>query len=627
MYSSEVSHLLQAAGLANAAGHHAEAIKICEQVRGIDPENIQATLLLGISQARCGNLSPALHHLSKVFEKDRQSYYASFWLSLVARSLKLSNLAIEAARRCVSLRPMSSEAHGQLGVCLLDDRYLQDAERTLRTAIELAPQTPQLLCSLAHCLSLRWLSPEAAKEIQQALELCGPNFEYLLRWGAAMLSETNWPGALAFGRKALELNPSSVAATILVARALMEVQRGAEASQLIQTCADRGSTDPELFSLWGTVLQSLGQISEAGICFQRSLEINPSQGFAFFAILHNRRVTADDDSLLEQMRCLLAKNDLGAREQSELHYGLGKAEEDTGRFREAMYHYDHANAIDYRIKFGQNQFDRQVAREQTRWAVEQFSTNRLEEAKEDGLLDDTPIFIVGMMRSGTTLLEQILSSHPQVGAGGEQVFWPNNWREAMHADGRIINHRALRPLAERYLAALRAAAPGFRKVVDKMPINYSGVGIIHSALPKAKFIHIKRHAVDNCLSIYATPNRASVTYAHDRDNIVFAYRQYLEVTDHWRKALPQESFKEISYEDLVSHSEKIVRDMIEVIGLEWDYRCLRHQDNARTVLTPSVWQVRQPIYRTSIARWRKFEPWLGPFADLLDASEREMEKC
>jgi hypothetical protein len=228
-----------------------------------------------------------------------------------------------------------------------------------------------------------------------------------------------------------------------------------------------------------------------------------------------------------------------------------------------------------------------------------------------------------MMRSGTTLTEQILSSHPTVSAAGEQWFWP---QRAYQADDRarmeVKTSHAI-SLAREYCRTLRQVAPGSAHITDKLPGNYLHLGLLYLALPNAKVIHTRRNPLDTCLSIYFTPNPTAPDFAHAPDDIVFAYEQYLRLMVHWRNVLPSSWLHEIFYEDLVEDSEPIIRSMVDFCGLEWDDACLKHQENAKTVRTPSWWQVRQPMYKTSKGRWKKYEPWLGDFSKLLQPSNAD----
>ena len=222
-----------------------------------------------------------------------------------------------------------------------------------------------------------------------------------------------------------------------------------------------------------------------------------------------------------------------------------------------------------------------------------------------------------MMRSGTTLVEQILSSHSQIGASGENRFWPLNRPALFGSSGRTLKPSDLPGFGRRYVEALRKVVPSDKHVTDKMPANYEMLGAIHVALPNARIIHMKRNPVDTCISIYATPNRVPIDYAYDRENIVFAYEQYLRLMEHWRTVLPANRFLEVNYEDIVQDRETQARKMLDLIGLDWDEALMHHEQNQRNVITPSLWQVRQPIYTSSVERWRRYEPWLGAFKKLM----------
>ena len=205
-----------------------------------------------------------------------------------------------------------------------------------------------------------------------------------------------------------------------------------------------------------------------------------------------------------------------------------------------------------------------------------------------------------------------------VGAAGENRFWPMNWRRALASTPNLIDTPSLRPLAKAYLRRLQQVVPNKPRVTDKMPANYEFLGTIHAALPNVRILHMRRNPVDTCFSIYTTPNRVPVEFAYDRENIVFAYQQYQRLMEHWRSVLPPARFLEVSYEELVLDRETSTRRIVEFCGLEWNEACMSPEHNDRSVVTPSLWQVRQPIYTSSIGRWKKFRPWLGAFEGLVD---------
>ena len=172
-------------------------------------------------------------------------------------------------------------------------------------------------------------------------------------------------------------------------------------------------------------------------------------------------------------------------------------------------------------------------------------------------------------------------------------------------------------MIDEYLALLHKIEPEKLHVVDKLPGNYTHLGIIHTAFPNARIIHVRRHPIDTCLSIWSTPNSTRLPWANEKKDLVFAYGQYLRVMEHWRNTLPANRLLEVNYEDLVTETERVSRQMVDFCGLPWDDQCIHPENNSRAVATPSAWQVRQPIYRTALGRWREYEPWLDEFRELL----------
>jgi hypothetical protein len=169
-------------------------------------------------------------------------------------------------------------------------------------------------------------------------------------------------------------------------------------------------------------------------------------------------------------------------------------------------------------------------------------------------------------------------------------------------------------LIENYLTLLKSVAPGKLRVTDKMPLNYPMLGVVHALFPNARIIHCRRDPADTCLSMYVTPYSEAVNFAHQPDDIVFSYREYLRLMAHWRTVLPPDRFLEVDYETLVENREPVVREVVAFAGLDWDEACLSHERRGGAVLTPSNWQVRQPLYRSSVGRYRNYEKWLPEFA-------------
>ncbi len=215
-----------------------------------------------------------------------------------------------------------------------------------------------------------------------------------------------------------------------------------------------------------------------------------------------------------------------------------------------------------------------------------------------------------MPRSGTTLVEQTLSSHPAVAAGGELSYWGERLAAREAAGAAPISKDGMSEAADGYLSLLRSLGPNALRVTDRTPRNYELLWLPRLATPKARIIHCRRDPVDTCLSNYFT-NFWAQDYAWDRGDLVFFYRQYERLMDHWRKILPPDRFIEVDYEALVEDPEAETRRLIAFLGLDWDAACLASDSDARLIETASRRQARQPVYATSVGRWRRYQPWLG----------------
>jgi hypothetical protein len=256
--------------------------------------------------------------------------------------------------------------------------------------------------------------------------------------------------------------------------------------------------------------------------------------------------------------------------------------------------------------------------------IARFTPTTIAQAARARAHDCAPILIFGLPRSGTTLVEQILSAHRAVGAGGELPFWNQygtGWDLAGAPDERA-DETASRAAA--YLAQLRAIGPRASHVTDKMPLNVQWAGLIHCALPRATMILCHRRPIDTALSIHQTHFNPRMNFPTGGAALVGYVRATQRLEAHWRQVLPPTRFIEIAYEDLVASPEPVIRRIVAACGLPWDDACLHSERNAGVVRTPSKWQIRQPIYRSAIDRWRRYEPWLGSLRPLLDDEPRAL---
>jgi hypothetical protein len=269
-----------------------------------------------------------------------------------------------------------------------------------------------------------------------------------------------------------------------------------------------------------------------------------------------------------------------------------------------------------RIKETLGAFDRGAFVRRVDELIERFTLDFITAHAGKGNVSDRPVLIVGMPRSGTTLVEQILSCHNEIAGGDELPFWASRGPQFDSAadDDAIADFQ--RRAAEDFLATLRAISPSAQRVTDKRPFNFLWAGAVHLTFPRAVIIHCRRNPIDTCLSVFSTYFRRRPDFCSSREDLVFYYRQYQRLMAHWRATLPPERFVEVEYEALIANPEDESRRLIGACGLEWQPQCLRPQNNRRVVKSASRWQARQPIHGTAIGRWRNYQSWLGAFAEL-----------
>ena len=612
-----IDELLKSANLAHSGGRLAESEAHARQALSLAPENIQLHLLLGVLAGKTGRPAVAKGHFKQVLAKNPDSFESLFWLSMLDRQDKNLDGALAYAEKARKVRPDDAFANNNIGMCYMDLLRLEEAVASFQKAASVRSDMAPIFHNLGTALYLVGRDLDAAMAFDRALALAPNSIDSFLSLGQVLISQTNPEAAIVCARKAIAINPKSATAELLMASALVENSQADLAETHLKKAVALDPQDAKAHALLGQRYQSMGRFDEANQHLRRSMELEPKQGFAYFAYVHNNKVTEQDRSMVERMEQLVSDGGLPPREMDFLYYGLGKAFEGLKEYEKAMANFDHANRLARKIKFGEMPFDREKYRRSVDWMIGTFSKQFIEANRPKGNPSSLPIVIVGMMRSGTTLAEQILSSHPLVTAAGEHRFWPMNIPALFGPDGNSFQAGNLPKFGERYVNALKSVAPGGVHVTDKMPANYEYLGPIHVALPNARIIHMRRHPVDTCVSIYATPNRVPVDYAYDRGNIVFAYQEYQRLIEHWRSVLPEDRFIEVNYEDVVADRQTQIERMVKVVGLNWDEALLHHEENRRNVNTPSLWQVRQPIYTSSVERWKRYEPWLGEFQDLL----------
>jgi tetratricopeptide (TPR) repeat protein len=524
--------------------------------------------------------------------------------------------AVVPLREAAFLRPSDPTIQHDLGLACLEVGRLPEAIAAFQSAVSSNPRYADAHFRLGIALEKLGELGSAIVAYDRATDLMPSLTEAWFRAGALVHTLGHRDEAIGCFRRAAASGPKTRFGRLGAARALLTEDRDLEAERVLRETLVLDPANALAHDLLGNLLSEFGRFEEAHECFTQAVTIAPLMAGSYYDLVRCRPLTTTDEGLLARMEAALATPGLEAAQRLRVHLALGKAADDLGRYALAMQHFDAADAVRQgSASFNSDAFDTEVDR-----LIERCTPDLIARAAELGSGDTTPVLIIGMPRSGTTLIEQIVSSHSAVGAGGELNFWNERgaaWRQAGQAEPTAPY---LGQAAAHYLGVLRAVGPKAARVTDKMPFNFLWAGLIHLAFPRATIIHCRRAAIDAGLSIHQTLFHPGLAFPTGGPKLVAYFRSYQRLTDHWRRVLPADRFIEVEYEELTREPEPVIRRIIAGCGLPWEDACLRPERNPRAVKTPSKWQTRQPIYRDSVERWRRYEPWLGPLRALLDGA-------
>jgi tetratricopeptide (TPR) repeat protein len=519
--------------------------------------------------------------------------------------------AIAPLREAARLLPGNAAILHDLGLACLESGQFEEAILALRGSIALEPTFQDSHLRLGIALESAGSADAALAAYQRAVEL-NPLPDATFRV-ANLLDNLGHAGpAIEMFRRTAAAAQGTTLGRLAMARALLTENRDAEAERVLRRVLATERDNVVALDLLANTLADSGRFADARRYFLRAIQQAPWLAGSYYDVVRCGRIGPEDAQLITRMREALELPSLELTQRIRVHLALGKAADDLGDYEEAMRHFDSAETLRNGIvRFDLSKFEARVD-----GLIAHFTPELLARAPAAGLSDARPILIFGLPRSGTTLVEQILSAHPNVKAGGELPFWNERgsaW-ERENAPEAKVEH--ISRSAADYARLLAQVGAGAGRVTDKNPLNFQWAGLIHLALPNATLVHCRRSPIDTALSIHQTHFNPRMSFPTGGTTLVGYVRTYQRLCAHWRNVLPPERFIEIDYEALVDEPERVIRRIVQASGLDWNDACLSPESNTRTVKTPSKWQARQPIYRHSIGRWRSYERWLGPLAAL-----------
>jgi tetratricopeptide (TPR) repeat protein len=583
------------------------------------PSDPAAHLNLGNALARLGRLDEAFASYRCALDADPEFAEAHNNLGELLLERGRIEEALASCREALRIRPDLARAHQNLGKVLVRLARYDEAARTCRRAIAIDPDFAEAHNGLGSALIGLGHSQEAIASFRRALDI-DPDFaEAHANLARALRGMGRLDDAATGFRRALLLRPDLVLARTELATTL-RLQRTEEAERI---CGEALEIDPECAAAL-VVLAELradaGRFAESEELFRRALAVDPASAEGWAGLTRVRRMTPADGAWLAAMQRLVEEGTAPQRELL-LRYAIGKFCDDVGDFERAFGNYRRANEL---ARSCGPAHDRESFSRTIDLIIRSHDGDWVNRQRVAVPRSARPVFIVGMLRSGTTLAEQILASHPQVFGAGELTFWSEvaaaglSNPSAGNVPAMRMSDAALADLGEQYLQALRELSADAVRVVDKLPTNFLFLGLIHAALPGARIIHLQRQPLDTCVSIYFQHFEAANAYTNDLGDLVHYCGEYRRLMQHWRTVLPADTILEVPYEELVADLPTWSARMLEFIGMRWDARCLDFDLTTRPVVTASKWQVRQKLFGSSVGRWRHYERFLSALTPLLE---------
>lgn len=506
--------------------------------------------------------------------------------------------------------PANTAALQGLGVLCLQTRRAEAAITYLQRVVDTGPASATLWHNLAVALAAVRRIDDAVTAFHRTLALEPDAVSTLQALGELLVANGRPSEALPLFTRAAILEPGSARLHCALGEVFGALERHEDAVACFEKARDLAPDNAVIANNLGTALTFLGRLDEARCAYGRAVELAPDVPTFRYAALAQKAATPDDADFLALRRMATQATRFPPSEQAALHIALAKAYDDQQEFEAAFAHMHVANALKRRLIA----YDERRELSRLDAIAEMFTRDYLAAYTGKGDPSDVPVFIIGMPRSGTSLVEQILASHRQVHGAGERLYLA----ELAGADFPAVKDWF--SIGRAYGEKLRALAPEARRVTDKLPGNFLYAGLITLALPQAKIIHVRRNPMDTCLSCFSKFFSGQVPYAYDLGELGRYYRAYEKLMTHWRDVLPQDRLLEVDYEKVVGDLENEARRLIDFCGLEWDARCLDFHAAKRSVSTASTLQVRRPLYKTAMGRANHYTPWLASLRAALEGS-------
>jgi tetratricopeptide (TPR) repeat protein len=646
--TAAVEQLFQTAIKFHEEGALQRAEHLYREVLRQAPRHAQALNMLGVLGCQTGNARAGAGLLQQALKIDPAHPDYSNNLGLALAQLEDNPAAAAAFEQAIASKPRFPEAHFNLANLMRTSGEFKRAEKHYRKALKARPDYADALNNLGNLLRQRGDTEEAAQLFHRVVRLLPDFAPGHFNLGLALQANARYAEAIRALRRSLELDAKQVQVWEALGHCYRQHGALADAEQAFEEALACGVHTPLLLNALGLTRYAQNKIDDAAVSFraaltldehlplthnhlgmaasaagerdlaasffERALELDPAFGDAYRNLVElslGKDMPAD---LPTRITAALANTpDESAR--IEMEFALGRLHDRSGNFADAFAAFARGN----KAKHAHARFDADAQSRFIDSLMAVFTSDYLATLPTTGSNSQVPVFILGMPRSGTTLVEQIVASHPQVHGSGELTFFPQH---VPNLGRRLVSKKpfpfcvpgheaAIVALAQDYLDLLESVNSQATRVTDKMPYNFLYLGLIAMLFPSARVIHCRRTAMATCFSIYCRDLAGNHPYSYDLEDLAAAYLGYARLMAHWREHLPLQML-EIDYESLTTDVAAGARELVDFLGLPWHPACLDFHRNLRAVVTASQWQVREPIYTTSVDHWRNYAPYLVP---------------
>ena len=604
-----------------SCGDPQAAAAVFAHLAAAQPDSALIQLELGRTLAAQGREADALTALTRAVELEPD--LAEAWRELSATyAARGDTAACDIAYARFNRLALPSQHLAEAGVALANNR-LGAAESLLRRQLTHSPQDVAAMRMLAQVAAEREDYAQAERLLQECLKLAPGYSQARFDLARILHSQQKAAPILPLLERLLALEPDSLRYRTLQAAAYNLLGQNERSTQILSGLLAEFPGNELVWLYYGHALRTAGHLDQAIQAYRKSTDLKPGCGEAWFS-LANLKTFRFSVGELAAMQAQVARENLQDNDRLQFEFALGKALEDVGEFAASFAHYARGNALRRAaVVYDPDSITRLVQRTQTLYTQEFFAARA-----GFGSSAPDPIFIVGLPRAGSTLIEQILASHTQV-EGTRELPDVLGFALELGALERAgvppaypqsvarLTQAQLTSLGERYLAQTRPhRLLGRPRFIDKMPNNFFHLGLIHLMLPNARIIDARRSPLACCFSNFKQHFQTGLWFSYSLEDIGRYYRDYVRLVAHFDAVLPGRIHR-VGYEDLVADLEGEVRRLLEYCGLPFEEQCLRFHETRRVVQTASSEQVRRPLYAEGIDQWRNFEPWLGPLKDVL----------